>query len=108
MIPLSELSFKNTSGRGIFCKRSAGVGARTGPELERAMIMEALTMQAQFIQCKASDGSSYYFSLNDFKKLATDGILKVNYDQDIMEEYDDSYETKFAEKTEKQKIDDCH
>ena len=32
----------------------------------------------------------------------TDGLLKVNYDQDIMEEYDDSYETKFAEKTEKQ------
>lgn len=57
----------------------------------------------QFIQCKASDGSSYYFSLSDFKKLATDGILKVNYDQDIMEEYDDSYETKFAEKQKNRK-----
>ena len=54
-----------------------------------------------FIQCKASDGSNYYFSLSDFKKLATDGTLKVNYAQDIMEEYDDSYETRFAEKTEK-------
>ena len=48
---------------------------------------------------------SCYFSLSDFKKLATDGTLKVNYDQAIMEEYDDSYVTKFAEKTENQKID---
>ena len=48
-------------------------------------MMEVLTMQGSlFIQCKASDGSSYYFSLSHFKKLATDGILKVNYDQDIM------------------------
>ena len=69
------------------------------------MMEEALDDVGQFIQCKASDGSSYYFSLSDFKKLVTDGMLKVNYDQDIMEEYDDSYETKFAEKTEKQKID---
>ena len=27
---LRELSFKNTSGRGVFCKRSAGVGAGLG------------------------------------------------------------------------------
>lgn len=33
----------------------------------------------------------------------TDGLLKVNYDQDIMEEYDDSYETKFAEKQRNRK-----
>ncbi len=37
---LSELSFKNTSGAGIFCKRSVWSGRRTGQELERDMMME--------------------------------------------------------------------
>ena len=96
---LRELSFKNTSGVAYSVKDLlewaqdwAGVG--------ESYDYGSLDDVGQFIQCKASDGSSYYFSLSDFKKLATDGILKVNYDQDIMEEYDDSYETKFAEKTE--------
>ena len=101
---LSELSFKNTSGVAYSVKdllewAQDWIGVREGYD------DGSLDDAGQFIQCKASDGSSYYFSLSDFKKLATDGILKVNYDQDIMEEYDDSYETKFAEKTEKQKID---
>ena len=62
MIPLSELSFKNTSGRGIFCKRSAGVGAETGPELERAMIMEAYDdAGAVHPDVKASDGNQLLF-----------------------------------------------
>ena len=101
---LSELSFKNTSGVAYSVKdllewaqdwTGVGEGYDEG----------SLDNVGQFIQCKASDGSSYYFSLSDFKKLVTDGTLKVNYNQDIMEEYDDSYETRFAEKTEKQKID---
>ena len=102
---LSELSFKNTSGVAYSVKDLlewaqdwAGVG-------ERYDDGGSFGDLGKFIQCKASDGSSYYFSLSDFKKLVTDGTLKVNYDQDIMEEYDDSYETKFAEKTENQKID---
>ena len=102
---LRELSFKNTSGVAYSVKDLlewaqdwAGVGERYDDGGSFGDI-------GQFIQCKTSDGSSHYFNLNDFKKLVTDGLLKVNYDQDIMEEYDDSYETKFAEKTEKQKID---
>ena len=102
---LSELSFKNTSGVAYSVKDLlewaqdwAGVGERYDDGGSFGDI-------GMFIQCKASDGSSHYFSLSDFKKLATDGTLKVNYDQNIMEEYDDSYETKFAEKTENQKID---
>ena len=101
---LSELSFKNTSGVAYSVKdllEWAQDWTGVGESYDYGSLDDA----GQFIQCKASDGSSYYFSLSDFKKLATDGILKVNYDQDIMEEYDDSYETKFAEKTEKQKID---
>ena len=101
---LSELSFKNTSGVAYSVKdllEWAQDWTGVGEGYDDVSLDDA----GQFIQCKASDGSSYYFSLSDFKKLATDGILKVNYDQDIMEEYDDSYETKFAEKTEKQKID---
>ena len=39
MIPLSELSLKNTSGAGIFGKRSAGVGTGLA-ELERDMMTE--------------------------------------------------------------------
>ena len=47
-------------------------GRRTGTELKRDMMMEeALAIQECLIQCKASDGNSHYFSLNDFKKLAT-------------------------------------
>ena len=102
---LSELSFKNGSGVAYSVKDLlewaqdwAGVGERYDDGGSFGDI-------GQFIQCKTSDGSSHYFNLNDFKKLVTDGLLKVNYDQDIMEEYDDSYETKFAEKTENQKID---
>ena len=102
---LSELSFKNGSGVAYSVKDLlewaqdwAGVG-------ECYDDGGSFGNTGQFIQCKASDGSSHYFALNDFKKLATDGTLKVNYDQDIMEEYDASYETKFAEKTENQKID---
>ena len=96
---LSELSFKNKSGVAYSVKdllEWAQDWTGVGESYDYGSLDDA----GQFIQCKASDGSSYYFSLSDFKKLATDGILKVNYDQDIMEEYDDSYETKFAEKTE--------
>ena len=101
---LSELSFKNTSGVAYSVKdllEWAQDWAGVGESYDDGSLDDV----GRFIQCKASDGSSYYFSLSDFKKLVTDGTLKVNYDQDIMEEYDDSYETKFAEKTEKQKID---
>ena len=84
---LSELSFKNTSGVAYSVKdllewAQDWIGVREGYD------DGSLDDAGQFIQCKASDGSSYYFSLSDFKKLATDGTLKVNYDQDIMEEYD--------------------
>ena len=102
---LSELSFKNTSGVAYSVKDLlewaqdwAGVGERYDDGGSFGDI-------GMFIQCKASDDSSHYFSLNDFKKLVTDGTLKVNYDQDIIEEYEGSYETEFAEKTENQKID---
>ena len=101
---LSELSFKNTSGVAYSVKdllEWAQDWTGVGEGYDDVSLDDA----GQFIQCKASDGSSYYFSLSDFKKLVTDGTLKVDYDQDIMEEYDDSYETKFAEKTENQKID---
>mgnify|MGYP000444141130 FL=1 len=105
---LSELSFKNTSGVAYSVKDLlewaqdwAGVG-------ERYDDGGSFGDLGKFIQCKASDGSSYYFSLSDFKKLVTDGTLKVNYDQDIMEEYDDSYETKFARKNGKSENRCCH
>ena len=105
---LSELSFKNTSGVAYSVKDLlewaqdwAGVGERYDDGGSFGDI-------GQFIQCKTSDGSSHYFNLNDFKKLVTDGLLKVNYDQDIMEEYDDSYETKICRKNRKSENRCCH
>ncbi len=92
---IRELSLKNTSGLAY----SVSDLLEWGKDWERNYYEGVYDEDAQIIRCEASDGTSHYFYRADFKKLAADGTLKINYNEEFLEEDD------FEGKTESEKLD---
>ena len=92
---IRELSLKNTSGLAY----SVSDLLEWGKDWERNYYNGVYDEDAQIIRCEASDGTSHYFYQTDFKKLAADGTLKINYNEEYLEEED------FEGKTEAGKVD---
>ncbi len=92
---IRELSLKNTSGLAY----SVNDLLEWAKDWESTYDNDNYNENAQIIRCEASDGTSHYFYLNDFKKLAADGTLKIDYNEEYLEEDD------FEGKTESGKVD---
>ena len=92
---IRDLSLKNTSGLAY----SVSDLLEWGKDWEANYYEGVYDEDSQVIRCESSDGTSHYFYRTDFKKMVADGILKINYNTDFLEEDD------FESKTESEKLD---